>query len=409
MNHGPDTTPRQSYRSNPKTVPRPDLTPKRLATALLVLLLVLPLAAAALPALGDTGEAGPPMLKMTYGSRALALGGAFVGVADDVYYMDANPGGGEATKVLKVSLLHQEWIDEVNYEAIRIGRGLGKRLYWGLGFTYLYLPFTYYNYYGEAVGGSVNISQALGTLNFGYQFRKLPLSVGTNLKVLYDTAPTEILEARYGSSYTDQNYLLFAGDLGLFARTNLLKTYIGPEPSLMFGITLKNVGYSPAVDTLPTELQAGVSYRLFWHLLLTAQLNYPLYEPLYGAAGLEFDIAKKLFFQAGLRISENPMLAVGFGYKWRDIELNVSYTPRIEFPNVFSVSLNFFFGETKSRRRNERITSLLIRALEQFEDGNYDEAMESAEQVLAIDPKNELALSLQDTIESIRKVEENGK
>lgn len=394
-------------RLSPGGIPGQRPRPRRLLIALF--LCALPLASSALTALGDTGEAGPPMLKMTYGSRALALGGAFVGVADDVYYIDANPGGGEATPVLKLSLLHQEWIEDVNYEAIRIGRGLGKHLYWGLGFTYLYLPFTYYNDYGAQTGSPVRISQALGTLNLGYQFRKLPLSMGVNLKALYNTVPSSILQARYGSDYEDQNYLLYAGDAGLFLRTNLLKTYIGPEPSLMLGLALKNLGYSHAIDTLPTELHAGVSYRLFWHLLLTAQFTYPLYEPLYGAAGLEFDIRKKLFLQAGVRISDNPMLAVGFGYKFRDIELNVSYTPRIEFPNLFSVSLNFFFGETKTRRRNERITSLLIEALEHLEQGNYDEADRAADQVLELDPKNDLALSLKDTIESIKKVENNGK
>jgi hypothetical protein len=349
------------------------------------------------------------MLKLIYGSRALALGGAFVAVADDVHYMDANPGGGEATKVFKLSLLHQEWIEDVNYESIRLSRGLGKRLYWGLGFTYLYLPFTYYDYYGEQVGNPVRISQALGILNMGYQFRKVRLSMGANFKVLYNNVPTQILEDRYGDDYTDQNYLLFAADFGIFGRTDLLKTYVGPEPSLMFGLTLRNLGYSQAIDTLPTEVQAGVSYRLFWPLLLTGQLNYPLYEPLYGSVGVEFDIRKKVFLQAGVRLSENPMLAVGFGYKWRDIELNVSYTPRIEFRNLFSVSVNFYFGETKNRRREERMTTHMIEALEQFEKGDYEAALLSVEEVLAIDPKYDLALSLKDTIESIQKVEQNGR
>lgn len=377
---------------------------KRLRAAILAVMIVV---AGAAVALGETGEAGPAMLKMTFGSRALALGGSFVGVADDVYYMDANPGAGEATKVLKLSLLHQEWIEDVNYEAIRVSRGLGKRFYWGLGFTYMYLPFTYYDDYGSQVGGSTRISQALGIVNLGYEFRKLRLSTGANLKVLYNKVPTEMLEARYGTGYTDQNYLVYAGDFGIFGRTDFLKTYIGPEPSFMYGLVVKNFGYSNAIDKLPTEIQAGVSYRPFWHLLLTGQINVPLYEPLYGAAGLEFDIRKKVFLQAGVRISENPMLGVGFGYRFRDIELNASYTPRIEFPNVFSVSVNFYFGETKTRRRNEQITSLLIEALEQFEDANYDEALKTADGVLELDPGNMIALLLKDSIETIEKINNN--
>lgn len=360
-------------------------------------------------ALGDTGEAGPAMLKMVYGSRALGLGGAFVGVADDVYYIDANPGAGEASRILKLSLLHQEWLYDANYEAIRVSRGLGKHLYIGAGFTFLYLPFTYYDITGEQVGDSSLISQSLGVLNMGYSFRGGSLSIGANLKMYYSSIPDDLLEARYGSDYTSQKYLAFASDVGIFTRTNWLKNYIGPEPSFMFGLALKNVGYSDTYDKLPTEVQAGVSYRLLWSLLLAGQVSVPLYEPVYGAVGAEFDIRKKIFLQAGVRISQNPMLSVGFGYKLRDVELNASYTPRIAFPNIFSVSVNFFFGETKQRRREEQITSLLIEALELFQEGDFENALASTDKVLELDPTNKMALSLKESIEESMRLEGEGK
>ena len=360
-------------------------------------------------ALGDTGEAGPAMLKMVYGSRALGLGGAFVGVADDVYYIDANPGAGEASRILKLSLLHQEWLYDANYEAIRVSRGLGKQFYIGAGFTFLYLPFTYYDITGEQVGDSSLISQSLVVLNMGYSFRGGSLSIGANLKMYYSSIPDDLLEARYGSDYTSQKYLAFASDVGIFARTNWLKNYIGPEPSFMFGLALKNVGYSDTYDKLPTEVQAGVSYRLLWSLLLAGQVSVPLYEPVYGAVGAEFDIRKKIFLQAGVRISQNPMLSVGFGYKLRDVELNASYTPRIAFPNIFSVSVNFFFGETKQRRREEQITSLLIEALELFQEGDFENALASTDKVLELDPKNKMALSLKKSIEESMRLEGEGK
>lgn len=360
-------------------------------------------------ALGYTGEAGPAMLKMVYGSRALGLGGAFVGVADDVYYIDANPGAGEANRILKLSLLHQEWLYDANYEAIRVSRGLGKHLYLGAGFTFLYLPFTYYNINGEQVGDSSLISQSLGVLNMGYSFRGGFLSLGANLKMYYSSIPDDLLEARYGSDYTSQNYLALASDVGVFARTNWLKNYFGPEPSFMFGLVLKNVGYSDTYDKLPTEVQAGVSYRLLWSLLLAGQVSVPLYEPVYGAVGAEFDIRKKVFLQVGVRISQNPMLSAGFGFRLRDVELNASYTPRIAFPNILSVSANFFFGETKQRRRDEQITSLLIEALELFQEGDFENALTSTDKVLELDPHNKMALSLKESIEESMRMEGEGK
>ena len=359
-------------------------------------------------AFGDAGEAGPAMLKLVFGSRALGLGGSFVGVADDVYYMDANPGAGESNKILKLSLLHQEWIYDANYEAVRISRGLGKHLYMGAGFTFLYLPFEYYDSNGEQVGASSRISHSLGVFNMGYSFRRATMSVGMNLKFYSSSIPDDLLIARYAGDYESQRYLAFAADLGYFARTNWLKSYIGPEPSFMLGLTVRNVGFSNTYDNLPTEIQAGVSYRILWSLLLTGQVAFPLYEPVYGAVGAEFDIRKKLFLQAGARISANPMLSVGFGYKFRDVELNVSYTPRIAFPNVISVSVNFFFGETKKRRVDEKISSLLIEALEQFQAGSYEKALASVEQVLELDPKNSMALSLKESIQDRMKIEDKG-
>jgi len=113
----------------------------------------------------------------------------------------------------------------------------------------------------------------MAVLNFGFKIKKYNLGVGTNFKVLYNNVPTPLLEARYGSSYEDQNYLLFASDVGMIARTNLLKRYIGPEPSLTFGLVLKNVGYSERVEKLSTEVYAGISYRPFRHILLSVLVD----------------------------------------------------------------------------------------------------------------------------------------
>jgi len=151
-----------------------------------------------------TGEAGPPMLKLIYGSRAISLGGAYSGVASDVYYMDSNPAGGDPSRVFKVSLIHQEWIEDVNFEGIRLSRGITDQLYLGLGFTYLYLPFTYYDEFGYSDGKTYTISQCMGMLNAGYKFRDINLAIGANAKFFYNHVPEAL--------YAGQSYFLFAAD-----------------------------------------------------------------------------------------------------------------------------------------------------------------------------------------------------
>jgi hypothetical protein len=330
------------------------------------------------------------MLSLTYGSRALSLGGAYSGVASDVYYMDSNPAGGDPRSIFKLSLIHQEWIADVNYEAIRVSYGVGDRLFFGLGFTYLYLPFVAYDFYGYSDGTTHTISQSMGMVNVGYKLRKVDLAFGANLKVFYNYVPDSLAEG--------QNYLLFAGDVGVISRTNLLKTFIGPEPSLTVGLTLKNVGYHEFIEKLPTELHCGMSYRVMRHLLLTGEVAVPLYEPIFGSFGVEFDIRKALYLQAGMQVAENPLFAVGMGYRLKDININASYTPSVAFRNMMSVSVEFTFGSTKLERLEQRIHGLLVVALEEYNEGDFGAAMGKIMEVLELDPRNMMAKQMRDTI-----------
>ena len=223
--------------------------------------------------------------------------------------------------------------------------GSTDRLFIGLGFTYLYLPFTYYDDYGYA-SGDYTISQCMGTLNAGYVFDKYNIAVGANLKAFYSYVPDAL--------YADQSYLLFAGDVGVIARTNLLKTYIGPEPSLSVGVTVKNLGYSEVMQKLPTEVHVGASYRVIRNLLVSGEAVVPLYEPVYGSVGVEFDVAKTFFLQGGVQIVENPMAGVGFGYRRKDFNIYASYTPSMAFRNMMSVSVEFTFGAPRRGWRGRR-------------------------------------------------------
>ena len=345
-----------------------------------------------------TGESGPPMFKLIYGSRALSLGGAYTGVANDVYYMDSNPAGGDTAEVFKLSLIHQEWIEDANYEAVRLSRGFKNQLFIGLGFTYLYIPFTYYDEYGYG-SGDYTISQCMGTLNAGYLFRKYNVAVGANLKAFYNYVPADL--------YAGQSYMIFAADVGIISRTNILKTYIGPEPSLSAGVTLKNIGYSRTMGRLPTELHAGVSYRLVKNLLLTGELVVPFYEPIYGAVGAEFDIAKTFFLQGGVQLTENPMAGVGFGYRKKDFNINASYTPSLAFRNMMSVSVEFTFGYSEGVEKAKEIERLMVEALDAYKERDYQKAMETADKVFELDPNNRRAKLLKKVI--MKELKLNGK
>jgi hypothetical protein len=304
--------------------------------------------------------------------------------------MDINPAGGAFDQIFRISFVHQEWITDVNYESLRLSRGFGDRLQLGLGFTYLYLPFTHFDDTGSAVGGSNHLSQSLGLLSAGYTLPSIGLSFGINGKLFYNQVPEDLA--------ADQSYSVWAVDMGVIQRSNLLKTYIGPEPSLSFGLALRNVGYSNNVEQLPTLIQVGASYRIRSNLLVAADMVYPFYEALYGSLGAEYSIRKKIFLSGGVQIKENPMFSFGFGYRFRDARLNVSYTPSLAFYDVFSISFTYSFGEYRKYILMQEIEEKLMEALALYRNEQYEDALVVVDEVLELDPKNKRAGSLRNTI-----------
>ncbi len=360
---------------------------------LMVVLTVLNFSAA----LSYTGEAGPPMFSMIYGSRALSLGGAALALSDHIYYMDSNPAAGDTNGIYRVSLLHQEWIADVNYESMRFAGSVGGKIFFGAGFTYLYFPFTYYDILGSD-RGTYNLSQSLGIVNAGYRIARLNLSVGGNFKVYYNHVPGDLV--------SDQSFVLFAVDLGLLKNTDIFKTYVGPEHSLSFGFVLKNVGFSQYMEKLPTQVHAGVAYRPVRHLLISTEIAVPLYEPVFGAVGVEYDFEKMFFLTGGAQIKTNPMLSLGIGYRRRDLQINVSYTPTIAFYNMMSISLTYSFGASKKKQREAEIEALLTEALKLFGEKRYEEALSVVNRILEMDPKNTRALRLKEMIITMMELKE---
>ena len=339
-------------------------------------------------AFSETGEAGPAMLKMMYGARLMSLGGAFVGLADDPFYMDSNPAGGQS-ETYRISIIHQEWIEDVNHESLRFTLGFDS-LFMGIGYTFLYNKFEHYDYYGEEAG-EYNLSQGFGTFNIGYIFNGL--SVGTNLKFYHYNVPEEL--------YAGQNEYVVAADLGVLYRTDILKTFIGPEPSMVFGASIKNVGKSlgSGFEKLPSEVHLGASYRLSW-LMLSTELVVPFYEPIYGSVGLEYNFRQTIFASAGITIKENPMLGMGIGVRWKDLYVYGSYTPRMEFRNMFNVSLSYRFGETKRLENDKLVAQLISEATKAYIAHDYESALEIINRVLIIDRNNKIAKALKRNIET---------
>jgi hypothetical protein len=238
--------------------------------------------------------------------------------------------------------------------------------------------------------GDYTISQGLGILNGGYRFRDQRITVGANAKMYYYHVPEDLAP--------DQDYLLLAYDLGVLKTTDWLKNYVGPEPSMSFGVALRNLGFNRVMEHLPTEVHLGVSYRPLRRLLVSSQVCLPLYEPLYGALGAEYDFDRTYFLRAGVQIKANPMFSLGFGYRRGDLKVNVAYTPTLAFYNMLSVSVSWDFGRTRKEQQEEQIEEMLRRAFGHFQKKEYSAARDVLSKVLEFDPSNRRAKRLQEMI-----------
>src|SRR5476651_666810 len=66
----------------------------------------------------DTGTTGANFLKLGIGPRAIAMGNAQVGVADDVYATYWNPAGLSTLKTQEATFVHTDYVQSISEQYI---------------------------------------------------------------------------------------------------------------------------------------------------------------------------------------------------------------------------------------------------------------------------------------------------
>ena len=209
------------------------------------------------------GTSGAIALTIPEGPRAIAMGQAFVAVADDVSAVYWNPAGLTQLGGSEISVSYDEFIQTVRYSYGAVGFKLDNSFSLGLGVKYLTTGTDQaINAAGVATGGTVGETYFDIDLAGAYRL-SYNLSVGLTAK------------------YIDQNLSgtsasVPAVDIGLF--------YFTPIPHLTAGMNLQNIGpgmkYDTVADPLPFNVKLGVAYRLFENNFTIAyDMNFPSYLP----------------------------------------------------------------------------------------------------------------------------------
>ena len=268
---------------------------KRMLQGILALGMVASLAAAAAAEQTDYAiqSVGGVELKLPLGPRPVAMGEAFVGLADDLNATAWNPAGLTQIKGYQAGFMHSIYLQETSLEYLAYAQELFPGA--GIGANLTYLNYGTLDKVNETAGGLPEIvgeftpNTFTFTAGYGQSFGDA-LALGGALKFISQSIDTE----SYAAVALDAGMLLQPGVSGL-----------------KLGLAVQNLGTAMADSPLPMNAKAGAAYRMpafadndVWHLLL--DVNVPFGDANYTSANL------------GTEYWINDVVAGRLGYKVKD-------------------------------------------------------------------------------------------
>lgn len=283
-------------------------------------------------AASSSSNRNAPYLRMGTGARALGMGGAFTGVADDATAAYWNPAGLAWTSGWEVTGQYAAGMD-------------GDRTFNSVGFSRNGSMMAYALQWVNA--GTSDIPQtdvdgrSLGSFNFNDNAFSLSLAKGFDVASVGITG--KFLRQSLGAEIaTDDAVNGFGLDLGF----GLIVTDYA-----RFGLSVANIagklGSVDEVNTIPATLRAGVALMPMEGLTVAFDMEKTRDEEDYGFhAGGEYALAVSDDFGTALRIGLNrSKFAGGIGLRYNFLTFDYAYVVEPEKflgeNHRFSVSLNF--------------------------------------------------------------------
>jgi tetratricopeptide (TPR) repeat protein len=271
-------------------------------------------------------------------ARAMALGSAFVGIADDSSALFGNPAGLAWLKRGEVSTNTNFWLVDTFQETALVGLPLSP--FGGIGFAASYLDF-----------GSIEGRDASGSLTANYTANQLYLAGGGGWEVLKGLAVGAGLQG-YESALAGSSYWDLAFNLGALYR---------PFPGFRVGAACDGLGVNPTSGLTGAAAHWGASYEAIRsapdHLLFAASMTMEPGTLDYLQTGLEYGFKGILFLRGGWEIplGDNDTggltgLTAGVGIAFSDFKLDYAYLPYGDLGSAHRVSLGYAFGSPPGQR-----------------------------------------------------------
>ncbi|OGC11768.1 hypothetical protein A3K48_04670 [candidate division WOR-1 bacterium RIFOXYA12_FULL_52_29] len=300
------------------------------------------------------------------GARALSLGRAYVGIAENGEAVFANPAGIALITGPKVSAMYSSVMGDVGYSVLSGAYPINDKAALGLGFASARLS-------GIPITDSTG--NVLGTGGWGNHV--LTLSYGTFLSAFNPNFNKDILlgaNLKYvsvggeGTTVSTVGGTALNADLGVLFPVNNQIMLGGVFQNILVGSKLNTSGGSTD-DTLAPVLKLGSRFNLigesdkafFSHatrklyLSVDGDINLSSKKPSALYAGLEFWPVESLALRAG---ADNGDLTAGIGIRYSGVEFNYAYHPYSEISENTTHYFSFgYLGEDKKREYNVLIES----------------------------------------------------
>ncbi|KAA3632453.1 MAG: hypothetical protein DWP97_10960 [Calditrichaeota bacterium] len=283
----------------------------------------------------NVGTSSFPFLKINISARAVAMGGAFTGLADDESALYYNPAGIASFEQKRYILGYHNYFYDMQNGFVGIIKPAGNSNVYGLYIGYLnYGTFTE----TEENTGNVLGDFSGGDLVFAFSFahkKSHQLSFGGTAKFIYE-------------KIQDYSATGAAVDLGI--------KYISDRGKFGAGLTIQNLGAQLSAlgeekDKLPTAIRGGVSYKpkgLF--MTLVSDVVLPFDNDPYIALGTDYHKFKPLFLRLGwnsfgsnYRTAESEDswagLSFGAGFEFRNMQLSYSFSPEADLGESHRITI----------------------------------------------------------------------
>lgn len=293
-----------------------------------------------------TSNNGAQFLKIGVGSRAIGMGNAFTGIANDVTALHYNPAGLTQLNQREVSAMHNQWIVDTNMDFIGIGlpiisnSGINNGV---IGIGILNLS------YGNMEGRDENRQQ---TGSFGAN--DMSLSVGYSKRMTNITSygvTVKLIQQNIESMSTTG----IAFDIGMLHKTAI--------NNMDLGLSMQNIGtemkFINEGYNLPLSITAGLGYRIGGITIGCDVKNY-IYEgqtviglgteyvPVTSfalRAGYILPLLKKTY-KTGSKLGDSidtNGLGAGLGFKLFNIQTDYSFVPYGDLGNTHRISFSSKF------------------------------------------------------------------